>query len=58
MDKILAYLNGGIALFAVDPPDSDYQRGYLAAVKDVRDYVKEQGKLADVPNPDQLTLGV
>jgi len=33
--KVTPYLWGSITSFMVDPPDSDYQRGYLAAIINV-----------------------
>lgn len=56
--KIKNYLTGGIATFTVDPPDSDFQDGYLAALVDTLKYLEEQEKLADVSDPNQFTLGV
>jgi hypothetical protein len=35
-EKILSYLNQMIDCFQNDPPSSQFQRGYLAALKDVR----------------------
>jgi len=35
MEDIELYLENAIASFDLDPPDSDYQRGYLAALHEV-----------------------
>ena len=41
MSKIIKYLRDAIATFDNDPADSDFQRGYLAALKDVLREVQE-----------------
>ena len=56
--KLKDYLKGGIATFTVDPPDSDFQSGYLAALVETLKYLEEQEKLANVSDPNQFTLGV
>ncbi len=40
IDEILAYLQQGIDSFDTDPPDSIYQRGYLAALKEVKTVIE------------------
>lgn len=37
--EIVAHLNNVILSFVVDPADSDYQRGYQAAIEDVKKWI-------------------
>lgn len=37
INDLIRRLNWSIATFDKDPPDSDYQRGYLAALKNMRE---------------------
>lgn len=38
---IINYLETALDIFDVDPADSDYQRGYQAALDDILDYINE-----------------
>lgn len=61
-----AYVNAAISTFADDPPNNDYQRGYLAALEVVRreafragacpdlDHVADAGKMAPLPSPSPI----
>jgi hypothetical protein len=37
---MINYLKNSMNTFIADPPDSDYQRGYLAALKEMKDLLK------------------
>lgn len=37
--EIVAHLNNVILSFVVDPADTDYQRGYQAAIEDVKKWI-------------------
>jgi selenophosphate synthase len=46
-----SWLNGTIASFVVDPADTPYQEGYLAATKELLDVIKrEQKRLSENSN--------
>ena len=47
---VRTYVRASEILFAADPADSDYQRGYRAAVQEV-------GRLFDIAAPDEGCLG-
>lgn len=42
MEKVYEYLNDAIKSFAGDPADSDFQRGYLAALIEMENYFKNR----------------
>ena len=42
MDTLIAYLAGGIASFTADPADSDFQKGYLACLEEVKKWAEEE----------------
>lgn len=42
MEKLIAYLRGGLASFKSDPVDTDYQRGYEAALRHTLEWAEEE----------------
>jgi hypothetical protein len=49
MQDIIEHLNKAINGFNIDPPDSDYQRGYLAALKETRRVVRDLVPAKKIP---------
>jgi hypothetical protein len=49
LQTVIRKLNKSINLFNIDPADSDYQRGYLAALKETREEIRVTAAFLFVP---------
>lgn len=47
--SVIEYLTSSIGTFVGDPPDSDFQRGYLAALQEVQEMILT-GRIANLAN--------
>lgn len=45
------YLGNSLVMFQLDPADSDYQRGYEAALRELRNYVTELDRASGMDTP-------
>lgn len=59
-DKLLNYVDASIQSFVGDPPEDDFQRGYLSALLDINDEILDGKVKIDqvahmVVGPDDLS---
>ena len=43
LDQVEEYLETALASFDADPADTDYQKGYKAALEEARDFIFSKG---------------
>lgn len=48
---VRAYLENSLTSFQMDPADTDYQRGYEAALKDLQDHVHDLDRASGMDTP-------